>query len=85
MKPLSGDKSNLTKCLILRLKYELNPNRTQKLKERGDKKLYEATKNSYFGIGATLHSREMRDIFYKGLNKLGVLLQELRTELQNKK
>lgn len=47
----------------------------------GNAKLHEATMNTYFGIGATLHSREVRDSSFKGLNKLGDILQKKRAEL----
>ena len=38
--------------------------------------------NAHFGIGATLHRKEVRDMTFKGLNKLGELLQSKRETLQ---
>lgn len=67
---------------VLDEKFAQNKNLANLLVGTGQAKLYEATANNYFGIGATLHSREVRDMSFKGLNKLGELLQAKRTELQ---
>lgn len=67
----------------LDLKFGQNPQLAKQLLDTGDAPLHEATKNGYFGIGATLHSKELRDRAYKGLNKLGGALQELRDRLRN--
>lgn len=62
-------------------KFSQNEDIAKLLVNTGDAKLYEATMNSYFGIGATLHSREVRDLSFKGLNKLGEILQAKRSEI----
>lgn len=62
-------------------KFAQNNELAKKLINTGNAKLFEATSNSFFGIGATLHSREVRDMSFKGLNKLGDLLQAKRAEL----
>lgn len=65
----------------LSLKFHQNKELAKLLINTGNLTLHEATKNGFFGIGATLHSKELRDRAYKGLNKLGVALQELRSKL----
>ena len=67
---------------VIDQKFRQNPELREQLLETGTCTLHEATTNTYFGIGATLHSRELRDRSYKGLNKLGQALQELREKLK---
>lgn len=66
---------------VLREKFGQNPMLAEKLLQTGNLTLNEATSNSFFGIGASLHSREIKDKSYKGMNKLGKALMSLRTEL----
>lgn len=68
--------------MVITKKFEQNTDLKKRLVETGDTPLFEATKNGFFGIGATLNSRELRDRSYKGLNKLGLALQELRNKLK---
>lgn len=67
---------------VIDLKFTQNKKLALKLIDTGDLSLHEATKNSFFGIGASLHSKELRDRAYKGLNKLGWALQELRAKIR---
>lgn len=63
-------------------KFAQNPELANLLLGTGKSKLFEATSNNYFGIGATLHSKDVRDMTFKGLNKLGELLQAKRSDLR---
>lgn len=67
---------------VLEQKYQQNPDLAKRLINTGELTLHEATTNTFYGIGATLHSRELRDMSYKGQNKLGLALQELRGKLK---
>lgn len=62
-------------------KFDQNRELAKQLLQTGKMKLFEATSNNFFGIGATLHSREVRDMSFKGLNKLGTILQAKRDTL----
>lgn len=66
---------------VINIKFEQNPELSERLLNTGTANLYETTMNTFFGIGATLHSREVRDMSFKGLNKLGNILQIKRDEL----
>ena len=66
---------------IIDAKFEQSSELAKRLIDTGEAKLYEATMNTHFGIGATLHSKEVRDMSFKGLNKLGELLQAKRDDL----
>lgn len=68
---------------VVELKFAQNPDLCEKLIATGDKTLYEATNNNYYGIGATLHSREIRDMTFRGENKLGKALMAKRSALRN--
>lgn len=69
-------------ALVVNKKFDQNPHLAGYLIETGDMPLNEATSNSYYGIGATLHSREVRDKSYRGLNKLGMALAVKRKSLR---
>lgn len=69
--------------LVIREKFNQNPHLTKQLLATGNLILNEATTNSYFGIGATLHSRNIKDKSYSGQNKLGHLLAAKRQELRD--
>ena len=62
-------------------KFDQNKHLAKKLIDTGDKMLKEATKNTFFGIGAMLHSREVREDSYNGQNKMGKLLMSKRRQL----
>ena len=66
---------------VLDAKFDQNRDLAKKLMATGEAKMFETTMNTYFGIGATLHSKEVRDMSFKGLNKLGELLQAKREAL----
>lgn len=70
---------------VVNEKYEQNPELAELLRKTGEKQLLEATNNSFYGIGATLQSREIRDKSYRGMNKLGIMLMAKRDELNNRK
>ena len=66
---------------ILRIKFDQNRDLAKELMATGDKKLNEATASPYYGIGAGLHSRQVRDGTHTGENRLGVALEQLRANL----
>ena len=68
---------------VISAKFDQNDDLAKKLLGTGEANLFESTMNTYFGIGATLHSKEVRDMSFKGLNKLGELLQNKREALQS--
>ena len=70
--------------ITINLKYDQNPKLAKLLLDTQDMKLNEATGNTFFGIGATLHSKALRDRSYGGLNKLGLILENKRSEMSNK-
>ena len=70
--------------ITINLKYDQNPHLAKKLLDTKDKKLNEATRNTFFGIGVTLNSKALRDRAYGGQNKLGEILENKRSELRNK-
>ena len=63
-------------------KFRQNKQLIELLLSTGDARLNEATTNAYYGIGANLHSREVRDKSYKGLNKLGLTLMKKRNDIR---
>ena len=71
--------------ITINLKYDQNPHLAELLLDTKDLKLNEATGNTFFGIGASLHSKALRDRSYGGLNKLGEILENKRSELRNSK
>lgn len=66
---------------VVGLKFDQNPLLADKLIKTGDAGLHEATHNLYYGIGAHLHSREIKEKSYKGENRLGLILAEKRASL----
>lgn len=66
---------------ILDLKFDQHPKLATMLVNTESCKLYEATVNEFYGIGAQLHSRELRDKSYSGLNKLGIALENKRASI----
>lgn len=67
---------------VVGLKFDQNPTLARLLLNTGDKPLKEATFNDYFGIGATLHGREVKDKSYRGANKLGNILMTKRASMR---
>ena len=61
-------------------KFEQNENLKKELLLTGEKRLYEATASQHFGIGAGLHSREVRDGTHSGENVLGTILETIRNK-----
>ena len=70
---------------VINKKFDQNPHLADMLVATGNLKLNEATNNSYYGIGATLHSKALRDRAYSGLNKLGQVLVSKRNSLREAK
>ena len=66
---------------VVDLKFDQNQDLAKLLMGTGKTTLNEATNNKFFGIGATLHSRLIRDESYQGLNKLGLILMNKRQQL----
>lgn len=67
---------------VVDLKFNQHPELAGMLADTGDLTLHEATMNAYYGIGATIHSREMRDKSFTGANKLGLALQAKRQRIR---
>ena len=63
---------------IIITKFEQNETLKKELLMTGEKKLFEATASQHFGIGAGLHSREVRDGTHSGENVLGRTLESVR-------
>lgn len=63
---------------IIDMKFDQHKELTNMLLNTGNLQLHEATTNAFYGIGATLHSRDLRDGRYAGLNRLGLMLQKKR-------
>ena len=66
---------------IVDLKFDQNPILAELLIKTGEKTLNEATSNTFFGIGATLHSKEIKEKSYRGSNKLGQIIMAKRQRL----
>lgn len=66
---------------VIDLKFKQNPEIAKKLIQTRQFSLHEATTNSYYGIGAALNSKELRNKQFNGENKLGKVLEEKRAEL----
>ena len=62
-------------------KFDQNDDLAGKLISTGKLTLHEVTANSFYGIGAALHSREMRNNQFTGMNKLGHALMEKRDKM----
>ena len=60
-------------------KFAQNPELRVKLVKTGDKKLYEATADDFFGIGKHLNARLLQDLTWTGSNHLGGILENLRS------
>ena len=69
------------KKLVESLTYEKsvqNPELQVKFVKTGDTKLFEATTDSYFGIGKHLNARLLQDLTWTGSNILGEILERIR-------
>lgn len=67
---------------VVDLKFNQHPHLAKLLLATGEKPLNEATHNDFFGIGATLHGRELNDKSYRGCNKLGHILAAKRASIR---
>lgn len=67
---------------VVDLKFKQNPRLSDLLLATGETPLNEATYNDFFGIGTTLHGREIRDKSYRGSNILGKILMSRRTSIR---
>ena len=67
---------------LMDMKFDQNEDLTEKLVNTGTLTLHEATSNPFYGIGAALHSREMRNNQFTGMNKLGHALMEKRDKIK---
>lgn len=67
---------------VVNFKFDQNPLLAGKLLDTGDLMLNEATRNDHFGIGAPLHSREIREKAYRGANRLGQILMDKRADIR---
>lgn len=67
---------------VIDQKFDQNPVLADMLVATGHIKLNEATNNTYYGVGATLHSRALRDRSYRGINKLGQVLAAKRDSIR---
>lgn len=68
-------------ALTINDKFDQNAELAVLLRETGTLRLCEATRNQYYGVGASLHSREIRDGTHTGQNKLGAILEAKRDRL----
>lgn len=66
---------------VVELKFDQNPDLAELLRNTGNLPLNEATHNEHYGIGAAIHSKEVKDKSYRGGNKLGIMLMEKRTQI----
>ena len=66
---------------VVAAKFAQNKELACKLMETGVLSLNEATHNEHFGIGVAINSRAIKDKSYKGKNKLGKILMNIRDEL----
>lgn len=66
---------------IIDLKFDQNRDLALQLIGTQPLTLHEATPNAFYGIGASLHSRELRNRQHTGLNKLGKALEAKRANL----
>lgn len=67
---------------IIQMKFDQNQDLAKKLQQTGSASLHEATADTYFGIGVNIHAREIKDKSYRGLDKLGQILQSVRDNLR---
>lgn len=67
---------------VIEAKFSQNALLARKLVETGDKTLVEATMDKYWAAFATPNSKSIANGNWKGANRLGVLLMELRNELR---
>lgn len=67
---------------VLEAKFSKNELLARKLVETGDKKLVEATMDKYWAAFATPNSKSIANGTWKGANRLGILLMELRNDLR---
>ena len=65
----------------LHAKFSQNNDLQSKLKSTANMKLTEATRDIYWETGAILSSPEMKNTTWKGQNRLGQLLMELRSNI----
>ena len=62
-------------------KFTQHNNIREKLKQTGNATLVEATRDRFWGAGAELYSNEVKTSTWSGLNKLGLLPMEVRSNL----
>lgn len=67
---------------VIEAKFTQNELLARKLVETGDKRLIEATMDKYWAAFATPTSNSIANGTWKGANRLGILLTELRNELR---
>lgn len=67
---------------ILEAKFTTNPLLARKLVDTGNKTLVEATIDTYWGAQATINSKSVKAGTWKGANRLGILLMEIRDDLR---
>lgn len=67
---------------IVNAKFRQNPTLTRKLILTGSKRLVEATMDRYWGAFATPNAKSIVNKTWKGANRLGLILMDLRDELR---
>lgn len=67
---------------ILEAKFKTNPLLANKLVDTGNKTLVEATIDTYWGAQATFNSKSVKTGTWKGANRLGIILMEIRDDLR---
>ena len=64
------------------LKFQQNGHLSQFLVDTEDATLVEATNNTRWGAGCSLWSKELKTLTFRGQNKLGKILMDIRTQLR---
>lgn len=67
---------------ILNAKFRQNPSLGRKLILTGNKRLVEATMDKYWGAFATPNAKSILKKTWKGANRLGLILMDLRADLR---
>ena len=71
---------------LLTLKFSQNPDLMKKLLGTGECKLAESGANTFFAVGwSFMHANAVKSDKWKGKNRLGEALMEVRTKLRNQK
>ena len=82
--PPNSDWNNKKRAVMkngCREKYKQNPQLCKCLSDTWNKQIVEARVDRFWGVDVKLHSDEVRNKSWSGLNHLGQVLMEIRQEL----